>query len=325
MEEEPTVTFSGREHVTPQAFGRFETNNLVLKCVCDACNHYFSHYIDRKLARDSAEAIDRITMGLKSPKDFQSMGRRSTMYAEFMEGPMAGRKGYAIPSRDGKTLGVMAFPQVVFSRGADDPNPLVFRQEHCPTADELKKLGFSVGDQLLIQTWEIDDPWTFLETKGFKTALEKGLSHPPQGRIWLENVTLIAEPEYRVATKIALNYLAAVVGHVPAREKAFDDARNFARYGSERARVKVVPFVNPHFVGRRGHYISLRRGEQGTIIAQMSILMRTLYCVVLSTAASGIYFYSTAHVFDLDTRRLKEIEPLPYTKGFELKKTTRTK
>lgn len=53
-----------REHLIPQSFGLFEESNLVLRCVCKACNTYFGSALDEKLACDSAEAMDRVAVGL---------------------------------------------------------------------------------------------------------------------------------------------------------------------------------------------------------------------------------------------------------------------
>ncbi len=115
-------------------------------------------------------------------------------------------------------------------------------------------------------------------------------------------------------TKIALNYLAAVRGWDVALDPAFDDARNFARHGKSRVRVRVYPFENRHLLIRNGHYISLARTDD-LIVAQVSLFMRTQFFVVLSDPAGSAAVKATAHVFDLDTRRLEEIDPLPLVPG----------
>jgi len=204
LEEKPASAFSGREHVTPQAFGRFDTNNLVLRCVCDDCNNYFGREIDQKLARDSAEALDRVNVGIKLPKDFQSLGRRSTTYVEFQEGPLAGGKGYAVASRnDDNTLGVMAFPQVWFGKSEAGQFEKFLRDE-VPTRMALAARGYEAGTTIHIKVFEIEEPMAFLESKGFNTATPQiGPLTQPQGLVRIENVTKLAEPEFRAATKIA--------------------------------------------------------------------------------------------------------------------------
>jgi plasmid stabilization system protein ParE len=321
LEEKPASAFSGREHVTPKAFGRFDTNNLVLRCVCDDCNNYFGREIDQKLARDSAEALDRVNVGIKSAKDFQSLGRRSTTYVQFQEGPLAGGKGYAVASRNGdNTLGVMAFPQVWFGKSEEGPFEKFLRDE-VPTREELAAKGYEAGTRFNIKVFEIEDPLAFLESKGFNTtSAETGPITQPQGLVRIENVTRLAEPEFRAVTKIALNYVAAVVGYDIALASAFDDARNFARYGRVRARVRVHAYENPWFIGRRGHYVSLTRAAE-MIVVQLSILLRIQYFVVL-TSDAHVNVTGTAHFFDLSANRLVEIEPLAIRPGRPLKPTT---
>jgi len=321
LEDKDASAFKGREHVTPQAFGLF-TNNLVLKCVCDDCNRYFGRELDLKLARDSPEAFDRITVGLKPATEFESLGPRSTSHVEFQEGPLVGGKGYAVASRDGgETLGVLAFPQVWFAHAADGPYEK-FRADNVPTKEELVARGYKPGIPLFVRTFEIEDPTAFLASKGFKLDGEpRRLDEQPEGRVRIENVLRIAEPEFRAATKIALNYLAAVIGWETALDPIFGNARNFARYGKTRGRVRVYAFENRWFLGRKGHYVSLRRAED-MIVAQLSLLMRTQYIVVLADGDTSVTISSTAHVFDLDDGRLKEIEPLPLVPGRSLKPIT---
>ena len=142
--------------------------------------------------------------------------------------------------------------------------------------------------------------------------------NPPTGRIRIESVTKIAEPEFRAVTKIALNYVAAVVGSDVALKAEFNGARDFARYGKERARVRVYPHENPWFIGRKGHYVSLTKADD-LIVVQLSILLRVQYFVVLASDASAVPVTATAHFFDLSTKRLTEIDPLPIQRGRPLK------
>ena len=64
-----------REHVIPEAFGVFQ-QNLVLDCVCQACNDFFGRDLDLKLGRDTIEGLDRFRYGLKTPAQYKGLGRR---------------------------------------------------------------------------------------------------------------------------------------------------------------------------------------------------------------------------------------------------------
>lgn len=116
-----------------------------------------------------------------------------------------------------------------------------------------------------------------------------------------------------------MNYLAAVVGYDVALAAAFDDARNFARYGREKARVRVHACETPWFLERKGHYVSLTRAAE-MIVVQLSILLRIQYFVVL-TSEPNVNVKATAHFFDLSANRLVEIEPLAVRPGRPLKPT----
>jgi HNH endonuclease len=86
-----------REHVFPEAFGMFSTNNLVLRCVCQGCNTYFGNSIDRTLSRDSFEAVARIDEGLKTPETWQGEGTRSTLRFEYApDSPFRGVPGHVV-------------------------------------------------------------------------------------------------------------------------------------------------------------------------------------------------------------------------------------
>jgi len=319
--EKDESSFHGREHVIPQAFGLFDGNNLVLKCVCDDCNKFFGDGIDLKLARDSVEAIERINVGLKSAADFKSLGPKSTSHVEIKEGPLAGALGFNAANPEGVELRILPFPQVSFAKAADGPFHW-FRTHQLPTKDDLVALGFERGCTLHIGGQDIGDEEVceLLTAKGFdlSTFTHVGESPSPNGRVYAETVAKVSHPEFRAVTKISLNYLAAVVGSKVALMPAFDAAREYARYGEQRAKVNVRPFENPWFIGRKGHYISITRSDD-LIVAQLSLLLRIQFFVALATGDDTVPLISTAHFFDLTTNKLIEIEPLPIRRGRPLR------
>lgn len=219
-------------------------------------------------------------------------------------------------------MGMKAFPQVWFGRNENGPFD-VYRVDldQVPTKDELIARGYIPGEMLFVKSSEVTDLASLLRSKGFSMdGMEMGsLQGPISGtRLYAETVTRVSHPEFREATKTALNYLAAVVGWREALLPEFNSAREYARYGEDRARVRVKVFENPWILGRQGHYISLTRDED-LIVAQLSILLRVQYFVVLAERAKEIPFKSTAHFFDLTTNRVAEIEPLPLVPGRPLK------
>ena len=319
-EKDPTH-FRGREHVTQQAFGVFDTNNLVLKCVCDDCNLQIGKTIDMKLARDAIEAVARVQDGVLPAAEYKHLGGRSTSYVEIMEGPLAGWRGFNVANAGGSDIGIEPFPQVSIGRSEDGPFE-VFRVDldEVPTKEELVAKGFVRGDTLFIRSRGVDDLPALLTSKGFNVdGLVFASSDSLSGRrFYSETVTRVSHDEFRAVTKVALNYLAAVVGAQQARLPEFDSARNYVLHGLERGRVRVYAYENRWFLGRRGHYVSLTRVDD-MIVAQLSILLRVQYFVVLAENAADMPFKSSAHFFDLDARRISEIEPLPPIPGRPLK------
>ena len=98
LEKKPRGAFN-REHVIPESFGKFQ-DNLVLECVCAACNALFAREHDLKLARDSVEGLDRFRWGLEAHAEYKSLGRRSTTRVEVMEdGPLKGVICRFVPKR----------------------------------------------------------------------------------------------------------------------------------------------------------------------------------------------------------------------------------
>jgi hypothetical protein len=217
----------------------------------------------------------------------------------------------------------MGFPDVVIERedGSRERYPI----DRVPTREEFLAKGYRLGEMLNIKSQEFSDLAALMESKGFNmTNMEFGEIPPPAPgqRIKAETVGRIEEPEFRVMTKIGLNYFAAVVGSREALMPAFDNARNYARYGSSKAKVLYDVSENPWFLGRKGHYISLRR-YSGWIVAHISILMKLQYVIALGRE-EDVPFRSTAHFFDLDCRRIVDIEPLRLVQGRALKRVSRT-
>ena len=303
-----------REHVMPEAFGTF-AGNLVVACVCTQCNQFFGDGIDRKLARDTIEAIDRVRLGIKKPSEWKGEGTRSTTYFEFdQDGPFRGARGHHIASEAGAELGVTTARWVGFSqppRRSFDWWPL----DNLPTKDELIAKGYKRGEQLGIQVEGEPDSEKVraaLRAKGFDVGALTQTPPRQTGRVHGETVFTVSRPEFRAVTKIALNYFAIVAGPDTALLPKFDDARRFVRYDEPKRNVPT--FMNPWFDGSNGHYTSLTRYEE-FVVVQLSILLRLQYFVKLSSDGRDVPFTPAAHFFDLDTKTVSSIDPLPLVHG----------
>ncbi len=107
-----------REHVIPQAFGKFTNNFTLLGEVCRECNQYFGDKLEIVLARGSYEAIARIEQEISPPEGVENLiqGRIDISLSSANE-----EKGLvlAFVEREGK-LSVEPQPQVRFSSKAGD-------------------------------------------------------------------------------------------------------------------------------------------------------------------------------------------------------------
>jgi hypothetical protein len=324
LNKKPDGSFN-TEHVIPQAFGQFE-GNLVLDCVCFECNDYFGRTIDLKFARDSIEGIDRIWSGIKPASEFKSLGRRSTTRVRFKEEAVYGAEGYPAANVDGPELRVMAFPQIGFEQ---PPGAMRwFRREDLPKKARLIDFGIDPKKEFFIHVREMaaTDAHEALLSKGYdKLGNFAVYDPPPEETIETMMVGVIGQPEKRAATKIALNYLAAVAGSALVRTASFDEVRQFARNDVGESRVHVSE--NPWAISRngteraRGHYLSVRTEQSGRIVAQVSLMLRIRYVVHLMSAnlITGTPTVSSAHFFDLDTHVATRIPAIPLIPGRQLK------
>ncbi len=77
--EKRTEEFTKREHVIPQAFGKFKNNLTLIKKVCDDCNQYFGDTLEIALARDTPEGIMRFVHGIKEPNEYKTIGKKTRL------------------------------------------------------------------------------------------------------------------------------------------------------------------------------------------------------------------------------------------------------
>ena len=77
--------FTKTEHVIPQSFGLYRDNLTLNNIVCDACNQFFGDHLERALARDTVEGLQRFDQSLKDKKDLKTFGRDSRLTMEFDE------------------------------------------------------------------------------------------------------------------------------------------------------------------------------------------------------------------------------------------------
>ena len=312
LEDKPLSDFN-REHVIPEAFGKFE-DNFVLTCVCQACNTLFSQTFELKLARDSMEGFERFSSGQKPATEFKTYGRRSTTSVTSAgEGPIKDAILYRVPGPDGNGLATTFAPQIGFAACADGPFRW-FPLDKLPRKEELTtKVDFPLGTQIFNRTWgaPIETALAALEAAGYARGTVVSSQQPPS-HVGTTTVCEISHPEFRAYTKIALNYLAAVASPNIALMPDFNEARRYVRHGRPSGSTgrDHRESENGRSIGRRvrSHYVSIEHADS-SIVAHVSLFGLLGYAVRLSSTPRIIAAnFSSAHVFDLE-RRI--IAPLP--------------
>jgi len=312
LEDKPLSDFN-REHVIPEAFGKFE-DNLVLTCVCQACNTIFSQSFELKLARDSMEGFERFSSGQKPTTEFKTYGRRSTTsITSNGEGPFKDAILYRVPDPGGNGLATTFAPQIGFAACADGPFRW-FPLDKLPRKEALAtKVDFPLGTQIFNRTWgvAIETAQAALEAAGYARGTVVSSQQPPS-HVSTTTVYKISDPEFRTYAKIALNYLAAVASPNIALMPDFNEVRRYVRYGvlPEMSVVAMENLRTVEIQGRRvlSHYISIKH-VGSSVVAHVSLFGLSGYAVLLSSTPRIIAVdFSSAHVFDLE-RRI--VAPLP--------------
>lgn len=310
LDWKPVEAFN-KEHVVQQAFGTFGPNTPVLSCVCTHCNKTLGDQVDRKLARDSFESLDRVHTGLKKPTEYKTEGKRSTLRIELgLPGQLKGAPGYHIADPDGgQTLVATPLPRVGFTNSEQDPPTEWFPVELIPTSDQLVALGYERGPSLrvLCSGVEASQVQKILVEKGFKAGNAVELQALPSGKIRGQIVSMIGDPEFRAVSKIAFNYLAHCGGADFVRLPQFNPIRRFIRHGEMLPWPSARPVHNPWFVARNGtdeplvgHYVIVR-GDGNAIDANVCLFTRICYAVRLAAGPFPMPLRVDAgHLFDID-------------------------
>ena len=307
-----------REHVVPTSFGTFE-QNLVLDCVCRGCNSFFSRELELKLGRDTYEGIERFRRGVRSPRDYQTLGRRSTFEVRVTEGAFAGAIVEFISGPSGLLL--RPVPQVGFAKSRELEH-LFFRIGDLPTRDRLVAMGFITGAASSVRAWCCDQTALAdaLDSRGIAFAMqgEPELIETREGdRLSIEQICRIDSVVMRAMAKLSFNYVAATSGADVVLMPEFDEVRRYVRTG-ERGQTAIVtvgtdPILGNEPDGHRhlGHILTVRRDDPG-VVGQVSLFNRFAYRVRLAkTGATTDGLVDSGHFFDVENRVLHTLSRDP--------------
>jgi hypothetical protein len=229
-EDAKTPEQFNREHVLPEAFGKYENNHFVLRGrVCRECNSYFGTYLDGPLARDSKEGLDRFVHGGVEPKKDRKL-RGTRLKLKRNGGRFDGALLQWTLDATGTHLTAKPAPQLGFANNEDGPYdwcPL----NDLPSPEVLRSKQFS---HCVAGGMSNEDATALVKRLGFDGVLATELVDPPaaDGMVATTTEGRIDQTLRRAVAKIAFNYFAyrysdiATLGH-------FRDIRRYIRFCEE--------------------------------------------------------------------------------------------
>jgi HNH endonuclease len=223
-EDKPKSAFIKAEHVLPQSFGKFNNNLTLNGVVCDECNSYYGNELELYLGRDTLDGLNRFRLGFRAPKDYKSLGPKSSLAHRTVSGFYAGAH-VRITGSSGDLL-LQPLPQVGFAKQESGPYKWYLR-ESLPSKEELSTL-FAEGYRD-VHFCEIKDPEAVLaelRERGAQTSEMREVRQAGHlGVERFESKALLGEKFSRCIAKLGFNYLASQYGAATARMPQFDVVR----------------------------------------------------------------------------------------------------
>jgi len=320
-------SFKKREHVIPQAFGKFIPDNLVLRnCVCDDCNQLFGDQIELFFGRDTFESIERLRHGMK-PK--QTLKHRRRTKSKIITGAL---KGVIVREKFLTESGHIAIEkaiQVGFYhkiRGEYD----FFEIQDILKAGELLEAGYAIKEA---QVWLIADEGEEMD-KLFTRLKEQGIDIDPKlDMIQQASIDEIVSVETEITLdsiimrgfcKIAFNYLAFVAGSDFVLLPEFDAIRRFIRYAegdvNKYFAVNLPPILyDDQRLAKQnrkttdGHLITIG-WRKGGIVSKVSLFNTHTVGINLCTDFRGVWRpINSGHHFDVKTKQVSKLLTIPKT------------
>lgn len=324
LRHKPLDEFS-TEHVVPYSFGSFKGALTLTDAVCASCNQYFGDGIDRILARESFEGLQRYELGAKDPKDAKKfrLGRVVLKLAE--EGEYKDVLIAPMPDPRSPTGIVMA---QVDQAGFLDPK--TGRWESYPEwileGDDWKgKVELHKGQQVRILS-QGDEAYDRIKSSLKKHGIDFQETEPmrdapdPGSEVEVKALVEVDEEIKRVAAKICFNYLTYTQGREFVLGAEFHDVRAYIRYGVGGRYPFVHPTIQPILTGEMdsekrvmGHLVTVGWSDgPGGVLGQLALFNQLTYRVILTTRYWGKRFeLHSGHLYSVGGWEVIELGHAP--------------
>lgn len=299
----PEVSYEKREHVIPQAFGKFK-DNLIARNVCDECNAYFGRELDEVLARGTLEGWWRHVVGDKPFSNYRHAGTRSRLSVHGESGPWKHMHLHYVPCDTGPRVEVTK--QVGFSDD-DGGDATYYTLDNVPLPDEVRARFGSPYHVFCEAFADADEARGFLASLGFpvegvEMVTDTGVIADEQP-IRVENRSRIDSLVFRAVMKIALNYLDSVCPGL-LRLDSLEPACRFVRFGEPMAYQPVKPSRGR---GTHGHTVfAAYDPDARQLVAIVSLYGLFDYKMVLAIQPMKLNYppstCRSAHFFDTKTK-----------------------
>lgn|SRR3989338_4761748 len=312
----PKLDFN-REHVIPEALGKFQNNLVLHETVCSDCNKYFGDNLEIILNRDTAEGVYRYKFGIK-PKEEPTHRRISFRIAE--RGELEGVHVRPIPETRGGNVSIEPLPQVGFLK-KETGKYVYFKSDEIPEKRTLIDMGFDLKEIQMLVPHDRELPALLkrLEEKGLKTEMKGELEWPESVKTGSKVAILgdlrIDRPIFRAICKIAFNYLALVLGREFVLRDEFDGIRNYIRHNNGDTKRFFSTDPRPILYEEARLGVSVTQGHiivaewQGIrLVGMLRLFNMFTYVITYCRHYSGIWFpFASGHHFDPESKMVTEL------------------
>ncbi len=307
-----------REHVVPEAFGRFEGALVLHDIVCVDCNDYFGRTLDRIISRGSAEGLQRYFWGVKHPSEIERFSYNNLRLSSEIPGDYHGALLTLFEDADAPK-GVKAVPvaQVGFAEAEGDGFiHFSLAEVKAGVWKDDPRIDWRKGVKILGPGME--ETRALLEAQGVQITKWREMTAPP-----VDGEEIEVTEEYRVSSefqraiaKICFNYAAYVHGAAFMLQEPFDDTRRFIREGvAPDFRVwgpkdtDIFPYESADHPGMSAifHVVTVTKPlNADVVLGQVSLFNWLQWEVVLSTSPMR-NLRRSGHLFNPSTLTVHEL------------------
>lgn len=319
LEDKSSDFFKKTEHVLPQSFGKFQNNHTLNSIVCDSCNQYFGDNLERPLARETMEGMERFDHKIKKTRDFKPSGKKGRLNFKVAEGLFKGAFAYREYSPIEGNIVLKPAPQVGFKK-VDGTGYEYFLLGNIPEKEYLKK-NYDLNEckSIVVLGCEFEVAQKCLAEKDILFHKNgEAYSNEPNSTLECEITGTIDQIIFRAIAKIAFNYFVYWAGPEIVFDSSFDPIRKFVRYG-EKAAFPCVVIIEKAILGdeplegkrRLGHLITFDWSkEKLSLVSQVSLFNWTTYSVLIAKDYKDKTFnLRKGSFFDLANYEIFELAP----------------